>query len=66
MNGTKTYQKWLGRTIAWAVLAAGAAWSCFALVENRQQAWAEEIQQTPGFYPAAHSGAVENFFAGLR
>ena len=66
MNGTKTYQRWLRRTMAWAVLAAGTAWTCFAVVENRQQAWAQEIQQSPVFYPAAHSAAVENFFAGLR
>ena len=65
MNGTKIYPR-LRRTMAWAVLAAAAAWSCFSLVENRQEAWAQEIQQGPAFYPAAHTAAVENLFAGLR
>ena len=61
----RTYQRWLRRTLACAVLVAGAAWSCFALVENRQRAWVEEAQQsTVPFYPAAYSGAVENLFAG--
>ena len=65
MNDTRIYRRWVRRTFACAVLAA-AAWFCLALIENRQQAWAHEMQQSPAFYRAAHSIAVENFFAGLR
>ncbi|HXX83298.1 MAG TPA: hypothetical protein VEN29_04875 [Casimicrobiaceae bacterium] len=65
MNGARTHRAWLRRTFVCAALAA-VAWSCLALVENRHQAWAQEMQQSPAFYPAAHSVTVDNFFSGLR
>ena len=65
MNDTRIYKRWLRRMFACATLAA-AAWSCLGLIESRQQAWAQEMQQSPVFYPTAHSSAVDNFFAGLR
>ena len=64
MNGMKIYGRWVRRMFACAALAA-AAWSCVALIDNRQQAWAQEMQQN-AFYPAAHSITVENFFSALR
>ena len=65
MNGMRIYGRWTRRMFACAALAA-AAWSCVALIDNRQQAWAQEVQQSPAFYPAAHSISVENFFSALR
>ena len=64
MNGMRIYGRWGRRVFACAALAA-AAWSCHALIENRQQAWAQEMQQN-AFYPAAHSITVENPFSTLR
>lgn len=65
MNGTRNYGRWLRRMFACAAFTA-AAWTGLALIENRQQAWAQEMQESPAFYPAEHSGFVENFFVGLR
>jgi len=64
VNGTRSYGRWLRRMFAYAALAA-AGWSCLAMIDNRQQAWAQEMQQN-AFYPAAHSITVENFFSALR
>ena len=64
MNGMRIYGRWVRRVFACAALAA-AGWSCLALIENRQQAWAQEMQQSAAFYPAAHSIALDAF-SGLR
>ena len=67
MNGSKTYRRWLRRTLAFAVLAGGAVWSCLALVEERERAFAQEYQESQAvLHPAFHSVSVENLFPGLR
>jgi len=60
-------RKWLKRSFTLVALAAGATWSCLAVLEDRQHAWEQDIQHAPGaFYPVSHPSFVDNFFAGLR
>jgi len=67
MNGSKRYRRWLRRSLAFAVLAGGAVWSCVALIEQRERALVREYQESQvALHPAFHSVSVENLFPGLR